>query len=130
MAQRWAAAAAINGLLAVACGAFGAHALKERLSPEDMMVFETGARYQMYHTVALLAVGWVGGQSRSRWARVAGWCFVAGIVLFSGSLYALVLSGTRFWGAVTPIGGVSLMVGWALLARAALGVARVEGKND
>lgn len=120
MAHRWVAAAAINGLLAVACGAFGAHALKDRLTPEDLAVFETGARYQMYHTTALLAVGWVAGQRRRRLAGVAGWCFVAGMVLFCGSLYALVLSGHRSWGMVTPIGGVGLMIGWAVLAVAAL----------
>jgi uncharacterized membrane protein YgdD (TMEM256/DUF423 family) len=101
--------------LAVALGAFGAHALQERLSAADAGIFETAVRYQMYHALALLFVGaaavrWPGGAT-----TIAGWLFVAGIVVFSGSLYTLVLSGVRAWGMVTPLGGLAFLAGWALL---------------
>ena len=107
---------AVSGFVAVAFGAFGAHALRSKLSPEMLQVFETGVRYQMFHALALLITaiavarfdGWV--------ARAAGWCFLAGIVLFSGSLYALALTGAGMFGAITPIGGVGLLIGWACLA--------------
>ena len=106
--------------LAVAVGAFGAHALRATLSSEDLATFEIGVRYQMYHALALLAVAW----AQTRWEGAAltgaGWCFVAGIAVFSGSLYALVLSGQRWLGAVTPVGGVAFLLGWALLAWAVL----------
>ena len=110
--------------LAVAAGAFGAHALRERLAPGDLLVFETGARYQMYHGLALIAAGWVAERWPGTLASAAGWCFVAGIVLFSGSLYALTLSGVRALGAITPIGGVCFLAGWACLAMAAVRNAR------
>ncbi len=107
---------ALSGLIAVAAGAFGAHALRERLAPDLLGVFETAARYQMYHALALLAVGW----ATTRWpesvAAWAGWLFVAGTVIFSGSLYALALTGTRWLGAVTPIGGLCFLAGWLCLA--------------
>ncbi len=104
---------ALSALIAVAAGAFGAHALKSRLTPEMLAIFETGARYQMYHALGLIGVGlW----ASHRGANGAGWAFVVGTVLFSGSLYALALSGVRALGAVTPIGGLAFMVGWALLA--------------
>ncbi len=119
MWQGWLATAAINGFIAVAAGAFGAHGLKKTLSSEDLAVFETGARYQMYHALALLAVAWMASQSPSAAVRVAGWCFLTGIVLFSGSLYGLTLSGVRWLGAITPIGGMALLAGWAALAWAA-----------
>jgi uncharacterized membrane protein YgdD (TMEM256/DUF423 family) len=116
MERRFFALGATFGLLGVALGAFGAHALRGRLGPGDLAVFETGVRYQMYHAVALLAVAW----AATRWpvgtVRVAGWLFVVGIVLFSGSLYALVLTGHRALGALTPFGGLAFLVGWALLA--------------
>jgi uncharacterized membrane protein YgdD (TMEM256/DUF423 family) len=103
-------------LLAVALGAFGAHGLRGRVAPELLDVFETGARYHMYHALALLAVAW----ACSRWPGAApvaaGWLFVAGIVLFSGSLYLMTLTGQRWLGAVTPIGGLAFLLGWALLA--------------
>jgi uncharacterized membrane protein YgdD (TMEM256/DUF423 family) len=103
--------------LAVALGAFGAHALKMRLSPEMLGVWETGVRYQMYHALALLAVAW----AAARWPgaslpRAAGWLFVAGIALFSGSLYLLATSGSTWLGAVTPLGGLAFLAGWACLA--------------
>jgi len=105
--------------LAVAAGAFGAHALRARLAPGDLLVFETGARYQMYHGLALIAAGWVAERWPGPLASAAGWCFLIGIVLFSGSLYALTLSGVRGLGAITPLGGASFLAGWACLSLAA-----------
>lgn len=107
------------GLLGVAAGAFGAHALRARLAPDLLAVFETGARYQMYHALALLAAAWAAERWPSGTAVAAGWAFVAGIVVFSGSLYLLAVSGVRWLGAVTPLGGVAFLAGWALLAWAA-----------
>ena len=115
---------ALSAGLAVALGAFGAHGLRARLSPADLATFETGARYQMYHALALLAVAWVAAQAPGALPRAAGWLFVAGIVVFSGSLYVLVLTGQRWLGAVTPIGGVAFLAGWACLALAALRMPR------
>jgi uncharacterized membrane protein YgdD (TMEM256/DUF423 family) len=107
---------ALFALAAVAAGAFGAHALRDRLTPERLAVFETGARYQMYHALGLIAVAW----ALTRWPGQlpvwAGWLFVAGTVLFSGSLYLLALTGIRWWGAVTPLGGVAFLSGWLCLA--------------
>ena len=111
---------ALSAGLAVALGAFGAHGLRARLSPADLATFETGARYQMYHALALLAVAWVAAQVPGALPRAAGWLFVAGTVVFSGSLYVLVLTGQRWLGAVTPIGGVAFLAGWICLALAAL----------
>ena len=109
--------AAILGFLGVAFGAFGAHGLRERLSPEMMAVFEIGVRYQMYHVFALLAVAAaIAHFGRARLLLVAGWSFIAGVLIFSGSLYALALTGTGMFGAITPIGGVGLLLGWACLA--------------
>lgn len=106
---------------AVALGAFGAHALQSRLTPERLGTFETGVRYQMYHALGLLGVVlattlW----PASRWPAIAGWLFLAGTLLFSGSLYLLVISGKRGWGAVTPFGGIAFIAGWILLAIAVL----------
>jgi uncharacterized membrane protein YgdD (TMEM256/DUF423 family) len=109
--------AAILGFLGVAFGAFGAHGLRERLSPEMMAVFEIGVRYQMYHVFALLAVAAaVAHFGRARLLLIAGWSFIGGVLIFSGSLYALALTGTGMFGAITPIGGVGLLLGWACLA--------------
>lgn len=109
--------AALAGFLGVGLGAFGAHGLRSRLSPEMLAVFETAVRYQMYHALALMltaaAIGRVGD---ARLLVVAGWFFVAGILLFSGSLYALALTGVSMLGAITPIGGLAFLVGWACLA--------------
>lgn len=110
----------MSGLLSVAAGAFGAHALRPRIAPELLAVFETGARYQMFHALALLAVGLLFAARPSALLAGAGWAMLAGIVLFSGSLFALALSGVRGLGAVTPVGGVAFLVGWALLAAASL----------
>src|SRR5215470_20293302 len=109
----------ISALIAVAAGAFGAHALRGRLAPDLLAVFETGARYQMYHALALLAVAWIASRSPSPLATWSGYLFVLGTVLFSGSLYALALSGVRIFGAVTPLGGLAFMAGWICLAVAA-----------
>ena len=107
---------ALFAALGVGLGAFGAHALRTALSPEDLATFEVGVRYQMYHALALIAVAWASTQWPSNAVTIAGWAFIMGIVVFSGSLYILVLSGQRWLGAITPLGGVSLIVGWALLA--------------
>src|SRR5262249_49516728 len=108
---------AVLGFLGVTLGAFGAHALKSRLSPEMLALFVTGVRYHMYHTFAVLigaaAIGHIGS---ARLLVIAGWCFVAGIVLFSGSLYALALTSVGMLGAITPIGGLLFLIGWAFLA--------------
>jgi uncharacterized membrane protein YgdD (TMEM256/DUF423 family) len=109
---------ALSAFIAVAAGAFGAHALRVRLDPGLLGVFETGARYQMYHALALLAVAWAVTRWPGQWAVLAGWLFVAGTLLFSGSLYALALSGVRWLGAVTPLGGVAFLAGWLCLALA------------
>lgn len=105
-----------SGFVAVALGAFAAHALKSRLAPDLLAVFEVGVRYQMYHALTLLAVAWASTQWPSPVLTAGGWLFVAGSVIFSGSLYALALSGERWLGAITPIGGVALLAGWACLA--------------
>ena len=101
--------------LGVAAGAFAAHALKSVLTPELLAAFETGVRYQVYHALALLFVGTWTSDGGTIWARRAGWLFVAGIALFSGSLYLLALSGLRWVGALTPVGGVALIGGWICL---------------
>ncbi|MDA2937769.1 DUF423 domain-containing protein [Acidobacteria bacterium AH-259-A15] len=106
---------AIFGFAAVAAGAFGAHGLRGRLSPEMMDVFEVAVRYQMYHALALLAVGWLASRSATFTVILAGWLMVAGTIVFSGTLYILSLSGVRWWGAITPLGGLALLAGWACL---------------
>ena len=106
---------ALSALLSVAAGAFGAHALRARLSPEYLAVFETAARYQMFHALGLLAVAWAVGRWPGALPQWAGWLFVAGTVLFSGSLYALALTGVRWLGAITPLGGIAFLVGWLCL---------------
>lgn len=110
---------ALSAAIAVGAGAFGAHALRARLSPDLLVIFETGARYQMYHALGLLAVAWAAARWPGGAAVWAGWCFVAGTVLFSGSLYLLALTGIRWLGAVTPLGGVAFLAGWVCLALAA-----------
>ncbi|MGH7513157.1 MAG: DUF423 domain-containing protein [Gemmatimonadales bacterium] len=109
---------AASGFVAVAAGAFGAHALRARLSADLIGVFETAARYQMYHALALMAVAWAAARWPGALPQWAGWLFVAGTVLFSGSLYALALSGIRWLGAITPLGGAAFLAGWLCLALA------------
>jgi uncharacterized membrane protein YgdD (TMEM256/DUF423 family) len=120
MAGNWFATGAIAAALAVAFGAFGAHGLRGRMAPEMLAVFETAVRYQMYHALALVAVAFAAARWETGWVNAAAWLFVAGIVLFSGSLYLMTLTGARWLGAVTPIGGVSFIAGWTALAIAAL----------
>ena len=116
MDRTFATAGALSALMAVAAGAFGAHALRWRLPPDLLAVFETGARYQMYHALALFAVAW----ATTRWPappiRAAGWLFLSGTALFSGSLYLLSLTGLRWLGAITPLGGILFLAGWLSLA--------------
>lgn len=116
-----AVAGAVSGFLAVAAGAFGAHALRARLDAQALAVFEIAARYQMTHALALLFVGWVARRQPKSVLNLAGWLFVAGTVLFCGSLYGLALTGARALGAVTPLGGLAFLAGWTALA---VGVAR------
>lgn len=103
------------GLLAVALGAFGAHALKGIVLPEQLVIFETGNRYQMYHALALLVVGLGLRQTSCAMFRYSAWCFIGGIVLFSGSLYVLALTGFKSFGAITPVGGLLFLIGWGCL---------------
>jgi uncharacterized membrane protein YgdD (TMEM256/DUF423 family) len=106
--------------VAVLLGAFAAHTLEDRVTPERLEVFETGARYHIYHALALLAVSWAWSQWPIWQVTWAGWLFIAGIAIFSGSLYMLVLTDTPWLGAVTPIGGLAFVGGWILLGWAAL----------
>ena len=115
-ARTFALAGAVLALVAAALGAFGAHALRSRLSPDLLATFETGVRYHMYHALALFACAWATDRWPSPQMAWAGWLFVAGIALFSGSLYLLTLTGARWWGAVTPLGGLAFLVGWVCLA--------------
>ncbi len=119
MTRLFAVLGAASGFVAVAAGAFGAHALKARLSTEMLSVFEVGARYQMYHALALIAAAWAAGRWPGTGALAAGWLFVAGTVLFSGSLYLLALTGVRWLGAITPLGGAAFLAGWLCLGWAA-----------
>ena len=116
---------ALAGFIGVALGAFGAHGLRARLSAEMLAVFETGVRYQMYHAFAILIVALAAARLDGWLIRAAGWLFTVGIVLFSGSLYALALSGITILGAVTPIGGLAFLAGWACLAIAGLAFAGI-----
>jgi uncharacterized membrane protein YgdD (TMEM256/DUF423 family) len=109
----------LSGFLGVALGAFGAHALKARLDADLLAAFEVGVRYQMYHALALLAVAWACTKWPGAAAVTAGWLFVAGTIVFSGSLYVLSLTGARWLGAITPFGGAALLGGWLCLAWAA-----------
>lgn len=117
MSERlFAASGAISALIAVAAGAFGAHGLRARLTPDLLAVFETAVRYQMYHALGLLAVAW----AATRWpvgaVRAAGWLFIGGTLVFSGTLYLLSLTGQRWLGAITPLGGLLFLAGWLALS--------------
>jgi uncharacterized membrane protein YgdD (TMEM256/DUF423 family) len=113
----------LAGFIGVALGAFGAHALRARLSAEMLAVFETGVRYQMYHALAILFVALAAARFDGWLIRAAGWLFALGIVLFSGSLYALALSGMTRLGIVTPLGGLAFLAGWVFLVLTALALA-------
>lgn len=112
----WIAIGALTAGLAVAAGAFAAHGLKGSLDPAMLDAFEVGARYQMYHSLGLIAIGLLTARERSRRLRAAAIAMLLGMLLFCGSLYALALSGVRALGAITPLGGLSFLVGWGLLA--------------
>jgi uncharacterized membrane protein YgdD (TMEM256/DUF423 family) len=120
MTQRspWIALGAFNAALAIAAGAFAAHGLRDRLDARAIEVFETAARYHMYHAFALVLAGLLA--SAVRGMQLAGWLFQSGIVLFSGSLYALALTGANGLGAITPVGGLAFLAGWLWLAWSAL----------
>lgn len=113
-ANRWIAIGALSGALAVVLGAFGAHALKERLTAEELAVWNTAVHYHALHALALVAFG--ACVERLRASALAGWCFAVGTLLFSGSLYALALGAPKFTGAITPFGGVAFIAGWLALA--------------
>jgi uncharacterized membrane protein YgdD (TMEM256/DUF423 family) len=116
---RWFVIGAIAGASGVALGAFGAHGLKARVGPDLLEIWETAARYQVLHALALLATAWASERWPGGASTAAGWLFLLGIVVFSGSLYTLVLSGVRALGAVTPLGGLCFIAGWLALALAA-----------
>jgi len=120
----WTMIGALSAFIAVVAGAFGAHGLKDHLTPELLSTFEVAARYQMYHALSLLATGLLTGRADPIFLRIAGGAFVAGTLLFSGSLYALSLSGVRAWGAVAPLGAVFMVGGLALAWAARPGVFR------
>lgn len=113
-------AGALLGFLGVGAGAFGAHAIRQRVTPERLDNWKTAADYQLWHALATIASGLVAVRWASGAAAAAGWCFVAGVVVFSGSLYALALTGRRKLGAITPFGGVLFLVGWGFLVVAAI----------
>jgi uncharacterized membrane protein YgdD (TMEM256/DUF423 family) len=119
VSPRWFIVGAIAGASGVVLGAFGAHGLKARVTPDLLEIWETAARYQILHALALLATSWASERWPGGGTTAAGWLFLSGIVIFSGSLYALVLSGVRALGAVTPVGGLCLIAGWLALALAA-----------
>ena len=112
--KRFLMAGAFSALLAVVLGAFGAHALENRLTADMLAVFETANTFHFYHSLALLAVGFLAQHASGKWLSASGWCFIAGLLFFSGSLYVMTLSGIRVLGAITPVGGVFLILGWAL----------------
>ena len=117
MAKLFISLASLSGMLAVALGAFGAHALKSRLDDYALGVFQTAVQYHFYHSLALLAVGIIAlNQPQAALLRSSGWLFLTGIVIFSGSLYLLSISGIRWLGAVTPLGGLAFIAGWGCLA--------------
>ena len=119
MTRFWFIAGSIAAGAGVVLGAFGAHALKAMVGTDLLAVFETAVRYQMYHALGLLAVAWASTRWSPKWTSASGWLLLVGILVFSGSLYLMVLTGARWLGVVTPIGGVCLIAGWFALAFAA-----------
>ena len=117
--RRFLAAGAVSALLAVVLGAFGSHGLEDRLSADLIAIYQTANDYHFYHSFALLAVGFLALHTNGRLLTAGGWCFVAGLLLFSGSLYLLAMTGVRILGAITPFGGMLFIVGWALFAASA-----------
>ncbi len=116
MNKTFAIMGALSAFISVSAGAFGAHVLRQRILPELLAIFETAARYQMYHALALLAVALAAGRRPGILPRISGICFAAGTLLFSGSLYILALSGVRWLGAITPLGGAAFLAGWLAFA--------------
>jgi len=123
-AKMFAVIGAVMGFVGVALGAFGAHALKARLEPEMLNIFEVGVRYHMFHALALFCSAWAVQQYGNSLTHFSGWFFVVGVLVFSGSLYLLAFTGIKKWGALTPIGGLFLLIGWLTLA---LGIWRHKG---
>lgn len=122
MANIWLSAAAFSGFLSVAFGAFGAHGLKGVLDPYSSAIFDTAVQYQMFHTLGLLAIGVLQVSYPQRSFKLSGWCFLFGIILFSGSLYVLALSEMAWLGAIAPIGGTAFLIGWGALVYQARGL--------
>jgi len=118
-ASHWVTVGALLGALGVIAGAFGAHALEGRLTPDEAATYEIAVRYQMYHALALVLVGLLATRSASVWLSVAGWSLLSGVVIFSGLLYVLVFTGVKILGAMVPVGGLAFVVGWVSLAWAA-----------
>lgn len=116
----WFATGSILAGSGVLLGAFAAHGLKDRVTADLLAVFETGVRYHLVHALGLLGVAWAADRWGGLWTTVAGWAFAAGILVFSGSLYLLAVTGQRWLGAITPVGGVAFVVGWAALAASVL----------
>ncbi|NUN96042.1 MAG: DUF423 domain-containing protein [Candidatus Omnitrophica bacterium] len=117
---RWLGVAGVAGATGVIAGAFGAHALKETLEPDLLAIFDTGARYHLIHAVALLGVALLALRDPGNvWLNRAGWAFLLGVGVFSGSLYLLALTGVRTFGGITPFGGAALILGWVMLVPAA-----------
>lgn len=114
------AAGALLGCLGVIAGAFGAHALRDHLAPDRLVQYELAVRYQMYHAFALIAAAWAAHRFPGATAHAAGWFFMVGTLIFCGTVYALAFGSPRWFGAITPLGGLSLIIGWALLVYAAL----------
>ncbi len=120
MVAGWFAAGSALAGLGVLLGAFGAHGLRDRIAPDLLAVYDTGIRYHLIHALGLLAVSWAAARWPNAWVGASGWLFVAGIVVFSGSLYLLAVTGVRWLGAVTPLGGLCFLAGWTVLAVGAL----------
>lgn len=116
MSSTWFGMGAVAAAIGVGLGAFGAHGLKARVSPEMLAVFETGVRYHLIHALGLLAVGWAAGRWPGPSTQAAGFLMIIGILLFSGSLYIMTLTGIRWLGAITPLGGLAFIAAWVLLA--------------
>jgi uncharacterized membrane protein YgdD (TMEM256/DUF423 family) len=120
MKINWFAVGAFAAAMSVALGAFGAHALKSRVTEDLLAVFEIGVRYQMYHALALFAVAWAVTRWPGAWITASGWLFILGILIFCGSLYIMTFTGVRWLGAITPIGGLCFILGWISMAVASL----------
>ena len=116
MARHFLGIGALSAFLAVAAGAFGAHALRDLVPADRLVTWETAARYQIYHALGLMVVAYLAAQKDAGLARLVGWLFVGGTLLFSGSLYLLTLTGITWLGAITPLGGVAFLAGWLALA--------------